>query len=395
MENFEFQIPKVIFGVDEIENIGKYTSIFGKKALLVSGKKAMKKLGILDKVKYQLKKEKIEVIEFSGIESNPRVETVDKAVEMIRRNPVDFVIALGGGSVMDSAKFIVAAGCNGGSSWDYCVYKDRPPRNILKAIPIVTVPTLAATGSEVNDVGVITNWKTHEKSVMSHPLLLPKLAILDPKLTISVNKDYTADGGIDILCHLLEPYITGNDESETPDRLTESLISVVLDVLPKLLNDLTNVKLRGEILWTSSLALCGLTSAGRDGPFPMHQIQHALSGHYDISHGRGLAILLPRYLEVMSKVVPNRIKKLGRIFNANSVEECLNKLVAWLKKVYIETKITKSLTLIECGINEEKFDIMAEDTIRIYGHGKNFLDTPKKFYKNDIVSLYKKCNTKL
>ena len=310
---FDFQLPtEIYFGPGKINNLGKYLKPVGKKALVVTGKSSMRRLGMLDRVTELLKKAGIESVVFEGIEPNPRHTTCDKAAALARDEGCDFVIGLGGGSAMDAAKGIAITAMTGYSIWDY-VYAgpDKPQRRIETALPIVCIPTIAATGSEADSGGIISNWETHEKTGIWGPALFPAVSIVDPELTTTCPPDYTADGGVDIITHVIESYFTSMAEAYLQDRLTEAVIKTVMKYLPRAIKDGSDIEARTHLSWSSTIALSGLVNSGRGGHYPLHALEHVVSAHYDISHGRGLALLLPALMDYTVSARPEKFIEMG------------------------------------------------------------------------------------
>lgn len=392
---FEMTLPtKIIFGPGEVGRIGTESRKIGKRPMVVTGRKAMRKTGILDNVLSSLRASQCDPVVFNKIEPNPRAETVDQGAKLARDKRCDLIIGLGGGSAMDAAKAIAIAALGEESIWTYLAcWQDfyKPPQ---KALPIALIPTIAATGSEADRVSVITNWKTHEKAVLFEDCLLPVFSIVDPDLTVSVPPETTVEGGIDIICHVLEPYFTSRSNSPIGDRFTEGIILTVMENLKKAMEHGDDLEARSHLSWASTLALSGFTDAGLSGGFVIHPIEHALSGHYDISHGRGLAILLPAVMEYTIPARPERYAQLAeRVFKvqdshpskSNKAKMCVEKMIEFLRSVNIYRKLS------DLGIDDSKFERMAEDTIRIYGAGREYLDNPRKLYKEDIVQIFKMC----
>jgi alcohol dehydrogenase YqhD (iron-dependent ADH family) len=392
---FEVCLPtKIIFGPGVLKRIGEESRKVGKRPLVVTGKKAMQETGILDRVLSSLKKSQCDPVVFNKIEPNPRVKTVDQGARLARENGCDLIIGLGGGSAMDAAKAIALAALGEASIWSYIAYwKDfyQPAR---EALPIALIPTIAATGSEADTVSVITNWETHEKAVLFGDCLLPVFSIVDPELTFFVSPETTADGGIDIICHVLEPYFASKSVSPISDRFTEGIVLTVMENLKKAMDHGKDLEARSHLSWASTLALSGFTSAGLSGGFVIHPIEHALSGHYDISHGKGLAILLPAVMEYTIPIHGERYAQLAeRVFQVRDADlseedkarRCVQEMIAFLQSVSLYCRLS------DLGIDDSKFEEMAEDTIRIYGGGRGYLDNPRKLYKEDIVKIFEMC----
>lgn len=365
MENFRLHMPtQLMVGPDSFEQLGRATIAYGNKALLVTGKSAARELGHLDRALELLKKEGVEVVVFEGIEPNPRHSTCNQAAAIVRQENLNIIVALGGGSVMDAAKAISAAAVSGYNCWDHCFHANGFMK-VTGALPIITVPMTAATGSEANAAAVITNWETNEKCALIDPKLVPVVAICDPVLHTTVSAETTADGAVDILSHGIESYFNGHDDCSVQDRITEGLFNVVFEWAPEAYANGKNIRARRELQYASTLMLMGIANNGRSGAWPLHAMEHALSGHYDIPHGRGLAILIPRYLRYIIDTIPHRLAQFGQ--NCMAIEDAddmsmaeasLESLVDWLSDLGLD------ITLGDVGITNEKFEVMADDILR-------------------------------
>jgi alcohol dehydrogenase YqhD (iron-dependent ADH family) len=393
MLNFEFTLPtKIIFGPGEISKLGKEVIKIGQKPLLVTGKTAMRKTGILDKVLNILNQVKIEPVLFEEIEPNPRSATIDKAGKIARDRQCDMVIGLGGGSSMDAAKAIAAVTLSKRPVWDH-IYSgpDEAHIPVRKALPIICVPTIAATGSEADRGGVITNAETNEKAGIFGQPLFPTVSIVDPELTISCPKDYTIDGGIDIISHVIESYFTGTSKAFLQDRMAESIIRTVMYYLPIVVRNPEHLEGRSHLSWCSTVALSGFINSGRGGNFPLHALEHAVSGHYDISHGRGLALLLPALMEYTMPARPEKFVEMGiNIFGiqfaTESVESAASQSIDAMKGFL--SSVDRYLHFTDLGIGNEKFERMADDTIKLYGQGKRYLENPRPIDKAGILEIF-------
>ncbi|MFH2036472.1 MAG: iron-containing alcohol dehydrogenase [Candidatus Zixiibacteriota bacterium] len=390
MLNFAFYLPtKLIFGVGEIAKAGTEAGRIGRHALIVTGKSAAKKHRIIDKVGGYLDAAGVKYTVFSEIEPNPRNTTIDKAAGIAREKGCDFIIGLGGGSAMDAAKGIAVSAAMNEPVWDFIYSGKAKPKPLTKAWPTMMIPTLAATSSESDSGGVITNWETHEKAVLGSPLLFPVTSIIDPELTVTVSKDYTIDGGIDIIAHVIESFFTGVKNTPIQDRFSMSIIKTVMENLPKVIKNPGDVEARSNISWCATVALCGIVNQGRGGSFPNHAIEHALSGYYDISHGRGLAILIPRIMRFTYEARPEKFAFMAReLFGVTDgkpeielAKMAVDKMVEFLNSV------ERNITLQDVGITDKsKFKNMAEDTIRIYGGGE-YIENPRRIYKDDVIKI--------
>jgi alcohol dehydrogenase YqhD (iron-dependent ADH family) len=345
MENFIAYNPtKVHFGKGVLKNLGEAARKFGKKALLIYGKGSVLRNGSYDQVISQLQKNEIQIIEYNGIKPNPRIDDVDAAASYGISEHIDVIVAVGGGSVIDSAKIIsicVSEKCKG---WD--VMKNRV--NIKNSVPLLAVLTLAATGTEMNNISVLQNSKTKEKIGFSHPVMYPKHSFLDPTFTITVPANYTAYGIVDLIAHSLESFF-GYGDASLSDRFVESIIREAFEYGPKLMKDLTNYDLRAKIMWAATNALNGLTSYGRAyGDWGVHAIGHVLSFLYDTPHGATLSIAYPAWLKCMKNKIPERISNLGEhLFNDSSIDSTIEKLEAFFRS------ISSPVRLKETGIDDK------------------------------------------
>ena len=297
MENFVFHAPtEIYFGKGQIENLVSILEKYGKNVLLTYGGGSIKRNGIYDKV-YELLKN-FNIVELEGIEPNARIGTVRKGIEKCRENHVDVILAVGGGSTIDCSKVIAAGYYYDGDSWDLVKGKSK----INKALPIVTILTIAATGSEMNGGAVISNPETNEKLGTSSDVMKPKASILDPEYTFTLPSIQTAAGVADIMSHVLENYFNSNTGVYLQSELCESILKTCIKYAPIALKEPSNYEARSNIMWASTLALNGLCSAGKTGSWSCHPIEHELSAFYDITHGVGLAIITPRWMRyILSK----------------------------------------------------------------------------------------------
>ena len=291
--SFVYDIPtKVFFGEGQIENLGAQLSVYGSRVLLVYGGGSIKKTGVYDKIVAQIKGAGLELYELSGIEPNPKVESVRRGIEICKKNKIDVCLAAGGGSAMDASKFIAAGACSDEDIWTI-VSKKIP---VTKALPIVTVLTISATGSEMDPTAVLSNMQTNEKSPMSSPLFFPKASFCDPTFTYSVGANQTACGSADILSHLMEVYFNRNQNLFMLDRCMEGMMKTVIKYAPLAMKEPDNYEARANLMWTSSWAINGFTSGCNKAPWSCHPVEHQLSAYYDITHGLGLAIVTPRWM---------------------------------------------------------------------------------------------------
>lgn len=394
---FELEMPtKIIFGAGELDNAGSYIKDYASKVLVATGRSSTKKTGSLDRLKKSLDAAGVEYVVFDKIEPNPRATTIDQAAELARKEDCELIVALGGGSVMDASKGIATVAHSGRSVKDYIggsrVSNWEELLPVEEAWPVITIPTLAATGSESNAGAVITNWETREKSGMGGPGLYPLLAIEDPELTHTVPADYTADGVVDMFTHLYEPYLTGDNEVPVMDEVAEGLMRIAVRYAKRAVGDPEDEEARAQLLWNSTLALNGLAQAGRDGSMPVHGIEHTVSAHYDISHGRGLAIIGPAHLEeVVLKDRPARLARLGRqVFGVSSTDDqqAARETVQAVRDWFAE--LGEPASLEEVGVEEDMLSRMAEETVQVSGRGEP-LNSTRPLDAEDVEAIYRAC----
>ncbi len=325
MENFTSYNPTTVhFGKGVLIHLGQTLSQYGTRVLLVYGQSSIKKSGLYDRVMADLKKAGLTVFEYAGIRSNPIIEDVEAAAEAGRKNSVDMVLAVGGGSVIDSAKVIALTIPVSHPAWDFFIGKATP----TAALPIITVLTLAATGSEMNPFSVISNQKAKMKAAVSSPLAFPKHSFLDPELTISVPRNYTAFGIADLIAHCMEAWF-GAGDCPMSDKLVLSIIREAIEAGPLLLNNLQNYDLRARIMYAATLALNGITMQGKtSGDWGVHASGHILSLLYDVPHGASLTIVYPAWMRLFKDQVGSRIADLGSaMFNESlTVEQSIGRI---------------------------------------------------------------------
>ena len=308
MENFVSYIPTSLhFGRDILTDLGSTIKRYGEKVLIVYGKGSVKRSGLYDRIQRYLQEAGLEVVEYSGIKSNPIIEDVDAAVQLGRANNVDVVLAVGGGSVIDSAKAIALTIPSDHDAWDFFTYQATPQ----SGLPIITVLTLAATGSEMNSIAVVSNKAANYKAPLRSPFAFPKHSFLDPEVTMTVPRDYTAYGIADLIAHCMEAWF-GAGDCPMSDKLILSIIHEAMEAGPLLLNDLSNYELRARIMYSATLALNGITMQGKvSGDWLVHAAGHVLSLLYDVPHGPSLTILYPAWMRFFKDQAGDRITLLA------------------------------------------------------------------------------------
>jgi hypothetical protein len=360
MDLFTFYNPtKLIFGKGQMDVLHSEVAQYGKKVLVVYGGGSIKKNGIYDKVMDELSKADAEVFELAGVEPNPRISTVRKGAEICKNNGVDIVLAVGGGSVIDCSKTIAAAALYDGDPWDLVVGKATPE----KVLPLGTILTLAATGSEMNSGAVITNWETHEKYGWGSPLLYPKFSILDPENTYTVPRDQTVYGIVDMMSHVLEQYYFKSPNAPLQERLCESVLTTIMETAPKLLEDLQNYEYRETIMYCGTMALNNMIRMGTKGDWGTHNLEHAVSAVYDIPHGGGLAILFPNWIKYTLDEGLEKTKQLAiRVFHVDpqgkSDREIALEGIERLRQFW--NQIGAPEKLADYGIGDDQLELMVD-----------------------------------
>lgn len=351
MENFIAYNPtKLHFGKDVMDELGSVLKKFGTRILLVYGGGSIKKNGIYEKAIDQLKSINAEVFEYSGIKPNPIIEDVDAAAELGRKNRVDVILAVGGGSVIDSAKIISITIPVNHTGWDFYSGNAKP----TKAIPLISVLTLAATGTEMNPFAVIQNKATQQKLGYGHDLIYNMHSFLDPQNTYTVPRDYTAYGIADIVAHCHEAYF-GEGDASLSDRLVFSIIKEAIDYGKNLLDNLDNYDLRANIMYAATMALNQSTMPGRvSGDWGVHSIGHILSLLYDTPHGASLTIVIPAWLKFHKDKIADRIVFLGKnLFGVSTADETIDAFESYFKSIDCPIRLSEIAT----G-NESKEEIL-------------------------------------
>jgi len=323
MKNFIAYNPtRLHFGSGVINDLGQYATSLGTHALLVYGGGSVKRNGSYDDTVRQLMQQGIGITEYSGIKSNPVVEDVMEASRIGQEKKVDMVVAVGGGSVIDSAKIIAICTACGSDAWQVMTGKYEPE----KALPLVAVLTLAATGTEMNPVAVLQNHSTQEKIGYRNEMIYPAHSFLDPTYTLSVPSDYTAYGIVDLVAHCLEAWF-GEGYAPLSDKFVVSVIREAMEAGPLLMKDLGNYDLRARIMWAATNALNNLTVYGRtSGDWGVHALGHVLSFLYDTPHGATLSIIYPAWLKVVADRSGERISQIGEaLFGTGSVSETIGR----------------------------------------------------------------------
>ena len=392
MQDFTFQNPvKIHFGHDKLAKLGDELKQFGQRVLLTYGGGSIKKIGLYDRVIKAVREAGMELFELPGIEPNPRISSVREGARLCKEHHIDVLLAVGGGSTIDCTKWIAAAACVEHDAWDFFDYEKWPP--VERALPIVSVLTLAATGSEMDSGGVISNPDTNDKRGRLSPLLFPKVSFLDPTLTYTVSPYQTACGSADIFSHLMEVYFTTDHSMYLIDTFIEGMMRTVVRYAPIAMREPENYEARANLMWASSWAINGLVGCDKPQAWSCHPMEHELSAVYDITHGHGLAILSPRWLEYcMSNETLPKIAQFG--INVFGIEPTMPQKEIALRAIdalahFLFDTLGLQRTLPEVGIvDETHFDSMAFKAVLPYGGN---LPGFRPLTKEDVIEIYRMC----
>ncbi|MEK0317069.1 iron-containing alcohol dehydrogenase [Cohnella sp. 56] len=382
MNNFELYNPtKLVFGKDTVSQLAALVKPYGTKILLVYGGGSIKKSGLYDRVLTELGSIGATVHELPGVEPNPRLSTVHKGVDIVRTEGIEFILAVGGGSVIDAAKAIAAGAKYAGDPWDFTIGKAK----IEDALPLGTVLTLAATGSEMNGNAVISNWETKQKRGLGSKLVYPRFSILDPQLTYTVPRDQTVNGIVDIMSHVFEQYFTLTDDVPLQSRFAESVLLTVIENGEKALADPENYDARANLLLAGTFALNGTLPNGVVTDWATHGIEHEVSAIYDIAHGAGLSIIFPNWMKYVYGAKPARFAQYAtRVWGIDAAGKSEDELaLAGIEatRAYF-TRIGAPATLGELGIGGDQLDRMADEAVQ-FGPIGSF----KKLGKADVKQI--------
>lgn len=387
MQNFFYNIPtKVSFGKGVVEELPVYIKEYGTRVLLVYGGGSIKRTGLYDTVIKLLEEHQIQHTELSGVEPNPRLSTVEKGVAIAREWKADVIVPIGGGSTIDCAKAIAAAVEYEGNPWDLVEDGEK----IDKVLPIITIPTMSATGSEMDPFAVITNEATKQKMDLAAESLYPAYSILDPTFTYSVPPYQTAAGVADIMSHIFEVYFADVEDTFMQDRVMEALLKTLVHYGPIACREPENYEARANIMWASEWAINGMIACGKSGPWPAHSIEHQLSAYYDITHGHGLAIVTPVLMEyILNEKSKKRLASYG--VNVWDIDKNLPELEIARKAIQATRELYESmglhLDLGELGVPYgDDFESMAEQAA---SEGLEHCLVP--LYKEDVIKIYERC----
>ncbi|AZO96625.1 iron-containing alcohol dehydrogenase [Halocella sp. SP3-1] len=384
MENFTFyNSTEIIFGKGEVNRVGEKTADYGKKVLLVTGGGSVKRIGLYDRVMNAFENADLEVFELTGIEPNPRISKVREGVDICLEKEIDIVIAVGGGSVIDTAKAVAAGVCFDGDPWEMFTMEGEPD----EAIPVGVVLTLAATGSEMNGNAVISNLETEQKLAIHTPACLPVFSILDPVNTYTVPKEHTVYGIIDIAAHVFEQYFSHTESTPIQDSWAEGIIKTLIKESEVVLENPEDYNSRANIMLAGTMAINGLLSIGKDDDWASHAIEHELSAIYDIPHGGGLAILFPNWMKyVLSEGTDKFVQYAVNVFNIDTKGKSdqeialagIEKTREWFNSMGAPAR------LADYDIGEDKLEEMAAKAV-----SRGPLGSYKVLEKEDVLEIYR------
>ena len=388
MKDFNFNIStKILFGKDQLNNLADEIKKYGQRVLLVYGRSSIKKIGLYDEILNIFKDNSITHFELEGVVPNPRIDKVREGVKIAKDNDVDFVLAVGGGSVVDSAKLVAAGFYTDSDPWDIVIKKEK----VTNALPLGSILTLAATGSEMNSGSVISNEETGQKLGWGSEYVRPKFAIMNPEYTYSVDSYHTAAGTFDIMSHTMENYFTLNDGAYLNDRFAEAILKTCIKYGPIAIKESNNYEARSNLMWANSWAINGLISAGKSTEWSVHAIEHELSALRDITHGVGLAILTPAWLEYClddetSEKIANFAYNVFDIEKSDSKIDDAKQGIKALREFIRSLGINESLK--EEGFTEDDLKVMAKNCLT--NKNKSQIDGFKVLKEEDILEIYKK-----
>lgn len=373
--HFNYNLPvNLIFGNGRINELGKETAKYGKKALIVTGRTSTKKSGLLDKAIAILKKSGVDSTVFDEVEQNPQTKTVLAGAKLAKSAGCDIVVGIGGGSIMDAAKAIAFMSVNGGDVSDYIFSKKFSD----KSLPIILVPTTCGTGSEGNSFAVITNTETGDKKSLRCNAIIAKASIIDPELMKTMPKSVLASVGFDALCHNMEAYLSTTGQPMT-DMMSLEGIRLIAENLPKIYEGSDDEETWENVTFASTLGGMVINTAGVLAP---HGMEHPASGLKNIVHGKGLAALTPAVFEESIKGAPKKFAIISKLLGGRDEHDCVAQIRSLLKKINLD------ITLSQQGLCEDDIDWMAENCLKV--SAASIANNPVVFSLDDIKRIYRK-----
>ncbi len=385
MDNFTYSNPtKIIFGRDAELAVGKESATFGQKLLLHYGSGSIKASGLYDRLVKSLQEKNIEVFELSGVKANPLLAMVNEGIRICREQSIGFILAVGGGSVIDSAKAIAAGVLYDGDVWDFFSGKSV----VRQALPLGTVLTIPAAGSEASTGSVITNEEGMLKRAFNSIHVYPRFSILNPELAYTLPPFQAACGAVDIMAHLLERYFTNSHPVELTDRLIEAALKTMINNAPIVLDQPKNYDAWAEFMWTGTVAHNNLLNTGRVGDWASHEIEHEISALYDMAHGAGLALIFPAWMRYVYKQDLSRFVQFAvRVWNVENdhfnPEKTALKGIARLETFW--QSLGLPVRISATGIDDSKFGEMAA---KATASGANTLGNFVKLNQSDVLKIY-------
>jgi len=387
MLNFSYYNPaRIVFGAGTIQEVGTLASAYGKKVLLHYGGGSIKKNGVYDQVMQSLKEAGLAIVELPGVVPNPRLSLVKEGIELCKREKVDFILAVGGGSAIDSAKAIAFGAKLRDDEDIWNDYYTSSSYTIKEAIPLGVVLTIPAAGSESSTGSVITDWDKNLKRAVNSETIIPRFAIMDPETNYSLPPYQTGCGISDILAHLFERYFTTAKHNDLSDRLLESAMRNIIAYGPLALKYPNDYRYRAEIMWTGTIAHNNLLDQGREGDWASHDIEHEISGIYDLAHGAGLSIVFPAWMKyVYKKHIDRFVQFSTRVWDVDLTFDDKNRMVevAIEKLENFYKSIGMPIRLSDAKIGDENIRVMAESALL----GKATLGSFEPFTVDDVEAI--------
>ncbi len=387
MENFDFCNPAhIVFGKETEARTGELILRHGgRRVLFLYGGGSVKRSGLYDRIVKSLSEHRIFFAEAGGVQPNPRLSFVREGIELCRKQRIDFILAVGGGSVIDTAKTIAFAMRIQGDVWPYFLDLEKP---VTEALPVGVVLTIPATGSESSDSAVITDEESGLKRHIAGACLIPKFAILNPEITFTMPEYQIACGCSDILSHMMERYFTPTRNVDLTDRLLEGAMRSLIVQAPEAMKHPTDYACRAEIMWTGCIAHNNLLGTGRTGDWASHNIEHELSAAYDLAHGAGLAVVTPAWMKYVSRRAPEKfIQFAERVFDlpvcSETPEQTVQTMIVRLEEWY--RSLSLPVRLSEAGIDDSKLETMAERCL----FGRPFVGNLIRLSAADVLAIYK------
>lgn len=387
MNSFIYDIPvKVYFGENQLSHLGEELKKYGNRVLMTYGGGSIKKSGLYDKVVAEIKSAGLTLFELSGIEPNPRIDSVRKGAQICKDKKIDVLLAVGGGSTIDATKWMAAGACVDHDPWDF--FSKWLP--VEKSLPVLDILTLAATGSEMDCGGVISNPETQDKIGRMEAPLLPKVSFLDPTVTYSVSAYQTACGAADMMSHIMEVYFNMNTDLYMLDCFMEGMMKTIIKYAPIAMKEPNNYEARANLMWASSWAINGFITGGKQQAWSCHPMEHELSAIYDITHGLGLAILTPRWMEYcLDEATVSKYVQFGvNVFGLDAEQEPMEiakQSIEKLSDFFFHTLGLKQ-SFTEVGIESKDFAVMAKKAC-----GGDVLPGFKPLDQNAIETVFKMC----